>query len=222
MIRATGFSGRCPQRRPGAVPAHPGPDANTPIRTIVTRSPTKVIDQRAAIATGCGVVPVRASRARSVDLSHAAPSTGQWPFEALHEFGTPADRWVSDSAPWCERPTSLWHVQRLNTVAHSAGERFTRSRSTGQVSTVYAFSGADGALPAAGLVLGNDGFLYGTTVSGGAGYGTVFRFNYVSRVLEVIHAFQGNNSGDGEGPYAVSCLLPSAATSMASHSLVAG
>jgi uncharacterized repeat protein (TIGR03803 family) len=46
----------------------------------------------------------------------------------------------------------------------------------GSFTNLYAFSGgSDGAAPFAGLVLASDGNLYGTTVSGGVGFGTIFR-----------------------------------------------
>jgi uncharacterized repeat protein (TIGR03803 family) len=49
----------------------------------------------------------------------------------------------------------------------------------GKVTTLYSFcsqpSCADGQQPVAGLVQGANGDLYGTTVNGGAGYGTVFK-----------------------------------------------
>jgi uncharacterized repeat protein (TIGR03803 family) len=39
---------------------------------------------------------------------------------------------------------------------------------SGTLTTLYQFSGTDGALPNAGLVQGSDGNFYGTTVEGGA------------------------------------------------------
>jgi uncharacterized repeat protein (TIGR03803 family) len=48
--------------------------------------------------------------------------------------------------------------------------------SGGMLTTLHSFSGADGLDPAAGLVEGTDGNLYGTTTSGGASNdGTVFK-----------------------------------------------
>ena len=80
---------------------------------------------------------------------------------------------------------------------------------------IYAFrGGADGSDPAGGLILGRDGVLYGTTVSGGgtgcldnAGCGTVFALrqthggHYVERIL---YTFKGG--ADGSNP-AASLLL---------------
>ncbi len=73
---------------------------------------------------------------------------------------------------------------------------------------LYAFSGgADGAAPAASLVFGPDGSLYGTTNAGGNGNGTVFNLKPPARVSAnflagwtetVLYQFQG--SPDGSQP----------------------
>ena len=57
----------------------------------------------------------------------------------------------------------------------------------------------DGGAPAAGVVQGLDGALYGTTSAGGVfGYGTFFKITSVSR-LTTLHSFSPYN-GDGSGP----------------------
>lgn len=61
--------------------------------------------------------------------------------------------------------------------------------------TLYTFcsvwSGcADGYYPAAGLTLGSDGYFYGTTESGGAGGGTVFKFS-IENGLTTLASFGG-------------------------------
>lgn len=73
--------------------------------------------------------------------------------------------------------------------------------SSGTVTVIhsFSFSSADGVAPFAGLVQGTDGYLYGTTVSGGAyGYGTVFKVDTAGN-LTVLHSFSGGQ--DGAGPY---------------------
>jgi uncharacterized repeat protein (TIGR03803 family) len=68
----------------------------------------------------------------------------------------------------------------------------------GELQTLHAFSGADGSHPRAALVLA-EGYLYGTTESGGsAGKGTVFRIGLAGG-LESLHSFSG---ADGESPRA--------------------
>jgi hypothetical protein len=64
-----------------------------------------------------------------------------------------------------------------------------RISTNGALTTLYSFSGNDGAGPVAGLVQGSDGSFYGTTHYGGRGYppdplsrrdlGTVFRLTIV-------------------------------------------
>jgi len=61
----------------------------------------------------------------------------------------------------------------------------------GMLTTVHSFGGSpEGLTPAAGLVRGADGNLYGTTLSGGAsGYGTIFRFIQSSQTVNTMHSF---------------------------------
>jgi len=77
---------------------------------------------------------------------------------------------------------------------------------SGSYTNLHSFTGSpDGALPMAGLVLGSDGNLYGTTSQGGttnfniftstAGYGTVFRISPTG-TYTTLYAFAGSpNSG---------------------------
>lgn len=68
--------------------------------------------------------------------------------------------------------------------------------------TVYGFSGgADGGLPAAGLILDAYGNLYGTTRTGGTGGGTVFELTPVDGGwrFKTIYAF--GNAYPGDGPW---------------------
>jgi uncharacterized repeat protein (TIGR03803 family) len=74
---------------------------------------------------------------------------------------------------------------------------------SGTLTTLYWFSGADGYSPYAGLVQGSDGNFYGTTYNGGAycpphGCGTVFKIS-ASGMLTTLYSFSG---GDGSNPYA--------------------
>jgi len=73
--------------------------------------------------------------------------------------------------------------------------------------TLYSFEGGnDGAQPQAGLVVGQDGSIYSTTVSGGAfGMGTVFQLTPPATegaawTETVLYSFQGP-PGDGNTPY---------------------
>ena len=68
--------------------------------------------------------------------------------------------------------------------------------------TIYNFcsqaSCADGYGPQGGLVLATNGSFYGVTISGGAGYGTVFKITSAGK-LTTLHSF---NNTDGESPTA--------------------
>jgi uncharacterized repeat protein (TIGR03803 family) len=66
---------------------------------------------------------------------------------------------------------------------------------SGTLTTLYSFSGPDGANPVAGLVLATDGSFYGTTSLGGAnGYGTTFKITS-SGALTTLHSLEEATDG---------------------------
>ena len=70
----------------------------------------------------------------------------------------------------------------------------------GVVTLLHSFTGgADGMTPFGALVQANDGNFYGTTYSGGVGFGTVFRMT-PSGTVTTIHAF--TSGADGANPHA--------------------
>jgi uncharacterized repeat protein (TIGR03803 family) len=77
---------------------------------------------------------------------------------------------------------------------------------SGQLTTLYSFCSlpncADGAVPQAGLVLGNDGNFYGTTASGGKydSSGTVFRISPTGKFESLYSFCSQNNCPDGADP----------------------
>ncbi len=84
----------------------------------------------------------------------------------------------------------------------SAGTVFKVS-STGTLTPIYAFSGADGAEPSSSLVSGGDGNFYGATFSGGTNdLGTVFQITPAG-LLTTLYDFSGP---DGSGPMAALVL----------------
>lgn len=75
------------------------------------------------------------------------------------------------------------------------GVIYTFNVETAVETVLYTFSGADGAVPMAGLAFDTAGNLYGTTLLGGAwGYGTVFKFD-TSHNLTTIYSFTGGADG---------------------------
>jgi uncharacterized repeat protein (TIGR03803 family) len=78
--------------------------------------------------------------------------------------------------------------------------------SNGALTSLYSFQVVpDGANPWAGLVQGSDGYLYGTTQTGGSNlydYGTVFKIS-TNGVLTTLHSFTDGSGAipDGATPY---------------------
>ena len=75
----------------------------------------------------------------------------------------------------------------------------TASAAYAQTFTIlHTFTGqGDGGTPYAGLTIDAAGNFYGTTSTGGAGYGTVFKLTHSgsSWILSTLYAFQGGNDG---------------------------
>src|SRR5437870_6946664 len=75
----------------------------------------------------------------------------------------------------------------------SAAALATTEASAQTLTTLYSFTGSDGARPYAGLIADASGNLYGTTSSGGAnGYGTVFKVTPTGTET-VLYSFTGGN-----------------------------
>ena len=94
--------------------------------------------------------------------------------------------------PWVVTPTAFGQ--------QSAGVPAGRQalvKGGGRFGVDYAFKGSDGAAPTATLIQDAAGNLYGTTSSGGAGFGVVFKLSTANHET-VLHAFSGP---DGAIPY---------------------
>jgi uncharacterized repeat protein (TIGR03803 family) len=81
------------------------------------------------------------------------------------------------------------------TVAQTKFERATNNNAIA-IGVDYVFKGKDGGLPAAALIEDTAGNLYGTTSSGGSGFGVVFKLD-TAHHESVLHAFTGS---DGRVP----------------------
>jgi uncharacterized repeat protein (TIGR03803 family) len=66
---------------------------------------------------------------------------------------------------------------------------------------LHGFNLSSGAQPEAGMALSGN-TLYGTTYSGGNGYGAVFSFDTTNGVYAILYTFDGYDAGDGQFPQA--------------------
>ena len=62
-------------------------------------------------------------------------------------------------------------------------------------SNVAYFDSADGAAPSSALVADSEGNLYGTTASGGLGFGTIYEIAADTRALTTVYVFKGGVNG---------------------------
>jgi uncharacterized repeat protein (TIGR03803 family) len=95
---------------------------------------------------------------------------------------------------------ALYGTAMSGGLAHLYNGTIYRRAADGTVSVVHEFDNAtEGQRPAAKLLRMPDGSLWGSTSAGGPGAGgTVFRFDPVSGVLTVLHAF--TRGADGASP----------------------
>ncbi len=119
-------------------------------------------------------------------------------FATLHEFGSPASSDGSGPvADLVQDANGNFYGTTQSGGTNDLGTIF-KITSTGQFTTLYSFGGSasDGANPAAGLLVGGDGNLYGTTLNGGVtGNGSLFQIT-TAGVLTILHHF---GTGDSDG-----------------------
>jgi hypothetical protein len=175
---------------------------------------------------GCGSV---------YELSPPTASGGAWTGTEIHGFGGPSSDGCESIAPLTVGPGGVLYGTTLD-GGSGAGCEFPPYLSSGcgtvfqltppataggawMETVIYSFAGpnGDGAYPMAGLVLGENGVLYGTTAYGGSatsgspclyngasGCGTVFELTPPSSpgaawTETVLKSFTGQN-GDGANP----------------------
>jgi uncharacterized repeat protein (TIGR03803 family) len=99
-------------------------------------------------------------------------------YSVLYNFG------AQTGGPWAGQNNSGMIAQGRNGSLYSAGEGGGTNNygaayaitTGGSLTVLHSFNGSDGYYPAAGLILGTDGYFYGTTLFGGAcGNGTIYR-----------------------------------------------
>ena len=79
--------------------------------------------------------------------------------------------------------------------------RMPSSAATSTLTTLYSFTGAEGAFPQAGLTL-NNGALFGTTYTGGLGWGTVFELSNSGGAWSINQLYSFTGGADGANPQA--------------------
>jgi uncharacterized repeat protein (TIGR03803 family) len=128
-------------------------------------------------------------------------------FETLHSFdgtdGTELSSGLVQGTDGNFYGTTAYGGANNNTTVCSGGcGTVFKITPGGTLTTLYSFCSqstcTDGIRPYAGLVQATDGNFYGTTVSGGAGAGTVFKIT-PGGTLTTLHSFNGT---DGGNPYA--------------------
>jgi uncharacterized repeat protein (TIGR03803 family) len=119
----------------------------------------------------------------------------------IHRFGSTSWLWSTD-------PLLYYHKKLIGTTNQGPAAKPPGSQGIGSVYAMYRSSGSwrrdfwctfvganNGHYPSGGVILGSDGFLYGTTSAGGTNlYGTIYKLDPNSKQISAIYNFGG---GDG-------------------------
>ena len=119
-------------------------------------------------------------------------------FTSLATFG--GTNGSNPAGPLCLGPNGALYGGALYGGTFNGGTLFSITTS-GVFKTVFQFATAtNGAWPQGGMTLGADGFLYGTTITGGpnSGQGTVFKFSS-NGTLTTLAVFRGTNGARPKG-----------------------
>jgi uncharacterized repeat protein (TIGR03803 family) len=144
-----------------------------------------------------------------------SPAEAPWPFGSLRaSFGGPHERVLSRfpnpggllyGGLIADASGALYGTTAFGGTTGCAGSvgcgtvfKLTRTEAGYTESVLYSFlGGSDGAIPHAGLIADTTGALYGTTLQGGSGNGTVFKLTPAGSgyTESVLYRFQGGNDG---------------------------
>ena len=95
-----------------------------------------------------------------------------------------------------EARSAIWHHSANGTNGWGTIFQITPGDN---FATLFSFNNTNGAQPQAPLLVGADGYLYGTTYVGGtSNYGTVFKFNPTNSLVTTLYSF--TNGIDGANP----------------------
>jgi uncharacterized repeat protein (TIGR03803 family) len=125
-------------------------------------------------------------------------------YERLKSFGASSQYGREPYAELIEGNDGALYGTTQGVLHDLEGDAVFKVNKNGSNYTVlHRFSGDDGLDPRAGLLLGSDGALYGTTQHGGTnwGWGTVYKLNADGSGFVTLHGFGATNT-DGKYPYA--------------------
>jgi uncharacterized repeat protein (TIGR03803 family) len=141
-------------------------------------------------------------------LSFGEAASGQASYAVVHAFTEPGS---SPTSPLLEASDGYFYGTTisggnasLGSGAGGAGGTVFKIDAAGTLTTLHAFDcgNYESCLPAAGLVQGRDGYLYGVTRAGGAANsGTVFKID-TTGTLMTLHSFACDDNGQGCRPHA--------------------
>ncbi len=150
------------------------------------------------------LLTLAALAAALVLLMLPAPAEAQT-FSLLHTFIGGADGSQPQAGLTMDRFGNLYGTTSTAGAGYGTVFKLTHSGSGWVESTLYTFQGGvDGAMPLARVVFGPDGTLYGTTIYGGSGGGTVFNLRppatFCRSILcpwtkTVLYRFMGGTDG---------------------------
>jgi uncharacterized repeat protein (TIGR03803 family) len=143
---------------------------------------------------GRGVVTVTATSMVDASISgYAVLTIGPYKTQNLYSFSSLTDG-AAPSAPLIQAKDGFYYGTTQLGGSYGDGTIF-KVDASGNIASVYEFSGTDGANPIAPLIQATDGSLYGTTDWGGAfGEGTLFKVD-TDGSLQILHSFTGGNDG---------------------------
>src|SRR5579872_1974010 len=121
-------------------------------------------------------------------------------FTTLYSFGAPSDG-ANPYSPLVEGNDGYFYGATYTGGTNGGYGTVFKISPGGTLTSLHSFAGKDGGYPNGGpygaqwLVQGNDGYLYGTTISGGAlNAGTIFRIGANGEFASV-YSFTGGNDG---------------------------
>ncbi len=135
----------------------------------------------------------------ALSLLAAAGAHAQFGYQELHSFENAV---VYPSLPVVDGGDGYLYGVSQSYGYHGAGAVYRVAKATGTVTLLHSFNvfGGLGSYPGSGLTDLGNGFLYGTTQSGGTyGYGTIYRLEKSTGALSFVHSFRNNTASGREG-----------------------